>query len=67
MGVNWLGKMKIHEIAKELGLGSKEIVAKAQELGMDVTSHMSAVDDEQANKIKSSFGSVEKKATKSSK
>ena len=36
MGVKWLGKIKIHEIAKLLGLGSKEVVAKAQELGIPV-------------------------------
>ena len=62
-----LGKIKIHEIAKELGLGSKEVVAKAQELGIEVTSHMSAVDEKQAAQIKSGFGKVKttkKEATK---
>lgn len=59
-----MGKIKIHEIAKELGLGSKEVVAKAQELGMDVTSHMSAIDDDQASKLKSSFGKSETKVDK---
>ena len=34
MGVKLLGKMKIHEIAKELGLTSKDVIAKANELGM---------------------------------
>ena len=38
-----MGKIKIHEIAKLLGLGSKEVVTKAQELGVEATSHMSAV------------------------
>lgn len=61
-----MGKIKIHEIAKELGLGSKEVVAKAQELGMDVTSHMSAIDDDQASKLKSSFGKAETKGDKAS-
>ena len=32
-----MGKIKIHEIAKLLGLGSKEVVAKAQELGLTNT------------------------------
>ena len=58
-----MGKIKIYEIAKELGLESKEVVAKAQELNIGVTSHMSAVDENQAAKIKSSFGKTEKKAT----
>ena len=32
MGVKLLGKIKIHEIAKELNLSSKEIINKANEL-----------------------------------
>ncbi len=56
-----MGKIKIHEIAKLLGLGSKEVVAKAQELGIEATSHMSAVEEEQASKIKASFKGGEKK------
>ena len=58
-----MGKIKIHEIAKLLGLGSKEVVAKAQELGIEATSHLSSVEEEQANKIKESFKGAEKKAT----
>ncbi len=50
-----MGKIKIHEIAKEIGLASKEIIAKANELGMDVKSHLSSVSDEDAEKIKNSF------------
>ena len=57
-----MGKTKIYEIAKEIGLASKEVVAKAQSLGMSVTSHMSSVDDEQANKIRESFGQKGKEA-----
>ena len=49
-----MGKIKIHEIAKLLVLGSKEVVAKAQELGIEATSHMSAVEEQQATKIKES-------------
>ena len=60
MGVKLLGKIKIHEIAKEIGLASKEVVERAQKLGIDVTSHMSSVDDVQAKKIKDSFDSKTK-------
>ena len=52
MGVKLLGKIKIHEIAKEVGLTSKEVIKIANDLGLDVTSHLSAIDEEQANKIK---------------
>ena len=58
-----MGKIKIHEIAKLLRLGSKEVVAKAQELGIEATSHLSSVEEEQANKIKESFKGAEKKTT----
>lgn len=51
-----MGKVKIHEIAKEIGLASKEVVEKAKSLGMAVTSHMSSVEEEEAKKIKESFG-----------
>ena len=47
-----MGKVKIHEIAKEVGVTSKEIIKIANELGIEVKSHLSAVDDEQASKIK---------------
>ena len=31
MGVKLLGKIKIHEIAKKMGLSSKEVLEKAKE------------------------------------
>ncbi|MCI9177425.1 MAG: translation initiation factor IF-2 [Clostridia bacterium] len=62
-----MGKFKIHEIAKELGLGSKEVIAKAKELGIEVTSHLSSVEEELAQKIKKSFGKQEKKEEKGNK
>jgi len=37
--------MRIHELAKQLDIGSKELVAKLQELGVPVKSHMSSVDE----------------------
>ena len=51
-----MGKIKIHEIAKEVGLTSKEILNIANSLGMGVTSHLSAIDDEQASKIRENIG-----------
>ncbi len=54
-----MAKIKIHEIAKELGVESKEIIAKAQKMGIDVTSHLSRVEEEIAQKIKESFSKQE--------
>ena len=50
-----MGKIKIHEIAKKLGLASKEVVERAQELKIEVKSHMSGVTDEEAKRIEESF------------
>ena len=50
-----MGKIKIHEIAKEIGLTSKEIIEKANELGIEAKSHMSGVDEKEAEKIKKAF------------
>ncbi len=38
-----MGKIKIHEIAKKIGVNSKEVLEKALELGLDVKTHMSSV------------------------
>ena len=64
MGVKLLGKIKIHEIAKEVGLNSKEVIKIANDLGIGVTSHLSAVDDEQAAKIKENIKVNESKTKK---
>ena len=61
-----MGKIKIHEIAKEVGLSSKEIIKIANDLGIGVTSHLSAIDDEQANKIKENIKNISKGINKES-
>ena len=45
----------MYEIAKELGKESKEVVARAKELGLDVKSHSSSVEEAVAAKIAVSF------------
>ena len=59
-----LGKLKVHEIAKELGVSSKEVIEKAKAIGIEITSHLSSVEDDVANKIRKEFG---KKAGKTEK
>ena len=46
-----MGKIKIYEIAKKLNLTSKEVLEMAQKLNIDVKSHMSGVEEEEAKKI----------------
>jgi len=64
MGVKLLGKIKIHEIAKKLGLTSKEIIERATKLGIDVKNHLSSVEEENANKIEESFKNLTKEVKK---
>ncbi|CAM4060576.1 translation initiation factor IF-2 [Streptococcus penaeicida] len=56
-----MSKKRLHEIAKELGKTSKEVVEKAKELGLDVKSHASSVDESAAGKIASSFSTKSEK------
>ena len=50
-----MGKVKIYEIAKKLGLASKEVLEMAQKLNIEVKSHMSGVEEEEARKIENSL------------
>lgn len=53
-----MSKKRLYEIAKELGKESKEVVARAKELGLDVKSHSSSVEEAVAAKIAASFKSA---------
>ena len=44
-------KVRIHEIAKKLGMSSKELVAEVQDLGVGIKSYMSTVDEDTAKLI----------------
>ncbi|HFI2691188.1 TPA: translation initiation factor IF-2 [Streptococcus suis] len=50
-----MSKKRLNEIARELGVSSKEVVAKAQELGFEVKSHASSVDEASAKRLVDSF------------
>ncbi|MCQ8267068.1 translation initiation factor IF-2 [Streptococcus suis] len=59
-----MSKKRLNEIARELGVSSKEVVAKAQELGFEVKSHASSVDESSAKRLAESFGGQKSEATK---
>ncbi|MCO4604545.1 translation initiation factor IF-2 [Streptococcus infantarius subsp. infantarius] len=60
-----MSKKRLYEIAKELGKSSKEVVEYAQELGLDVKSHSSSVDESDAKRIAAKFsGNVKPAAAK---
>ena len=56
-----MGKVKIHEIAKKLGLASKEVLERANKLNIEAKSHLSSIDEDDAKKIEESFTKKEKK------
>lgn len=58
-----MSKKRLHEIAKELGKASKEVVERAKELGMEVKSHASSVEAELAQKIIDSFSAISSSKT----
>jgi len=63
-GENTLGKVKIHEIAKKIGVNSKEIIERAAKLGIEAKSHLSNVEEADAKRIEASFENVAKKEVK---
>ncbi len=50
-----MGKMKVHELAKELGMSSKVLLDKLIEMKYDVKSHMSTLEDSEVEKITETF------------
>jgi len=46
-----MSKIKIHELAKKLNKQSKEIMDIANKLGIDIKSHLSTIEDDEAKKI----------------
>jgi translation initiation factor IF-2 len=44
--------IRVHELAKEIGISSKELIAKLKELKVDAKSHMSTVDKETAEIVR---------------
>jgi translation initiation factor IF-2 len=64
-----MSKVRVFELAKQLGLSSKELMAKLQELGFAISSHMSTLEDKEAKLVLKKFGHirVEKVETKKAK
>ena len=52
--------IRVHKLAKELALTSKDLIAKLKALGVKVKGHMSALDAETAEIIRHEFKSEKK-------
>ena len=53
--------MRVYELAKELGLDSKEFLKKLKEMNFPVKSHLSIIDEETAQIIKEEFRTLKEK------
>ncbi|HAE91262.1 MAG TPA: translation initiation factor IF-2 [Tissierella sp.] len=54
-------KIRIYELARELGISSKDLIEKISELDISVGNHMSTLENEEAEIIKSLLSNNEKK------
>jgi translation initiation factor IF-2 len=48
-------KMRVYEIAKELDIPNKELIAKIRALGLEVNNHMSSLDADEVARVKRSL------------
>ncbi len=51
-----MAKPRVHEVAKELGLSSKEVLAHLDEIGNPVKSHSSTIEEEVADRLRADLG-----------
>lgn len=56
-------KKRIYELAKELGISSERVIEIAKKYDFKVTNHMSALDENEQNKIRGSISLKAKKST----
>lgn len=48
-----MGKVRVHELAREMGLNSKEMIAQLEKIGIKVKNHFSTLEEEEVRRIKS--------------
>jgi translation initiation factor IF-2 len=51
-----MARPRVHEVAKELGLTSKEVLAHLEKIGEPVKSHSSAIDEALADRVRTELG-----------
>ncbi len=47
-----MNKVRVYEVAKELGIENRELVARLAALGIQVRNHMSALDESEADRVR---------------
>ena len=59
-----MGKIKIYELAKELKMENKDLISMAKKLGIEVSSHMSGIDEVGVKKIRENMNKSSKENKK---
>ncbi|HHU75797.1 MAG TPA: translation initiation factor IF-2 [Firmicutes bacterium] len=60
-----MGKVRVYELAKELGINSKKLITVLRELHIEVKNHMSTMDKEEAKRVVDTLTKGEKTPAKS--
>ena len=47
-----MAKIRVHELAKEIGMPSKQLVDTLQGMGLNIKNHMSTMEENQVNWVK---------------
>ena len=50
-----MSKIRVYELSKQININSKDIIEKLKEMGVEVSSHMSAIEDKDAKAIENFF------------
>ena len=53
-----MAKIRVHELAKQLGKDSKDIIAILEKNGIEVKNHMSSIEEEAVEMVKKDRKSV---------
>ena len=53
--------IRVHKLAKEVGLSSKDLIERLRALKVDVKGHMSSLDDETAELVRQELGEEKKR------
>jgi translation initiation factor IF-2 len=51
-----MAKPRVHEVAKQVGLSSKEVLAHLEKIGQPAKSHSSTIDEELADRVRTELG-----------
>ncbi len=56
-----MSKIRVYEYAKKYNISSKEIITKLKEMNIEVSNHMTMLDDEVVNKLDNEYNNEVKK------